>query len=99
MERIDDIVPEKINVGVSILADVLTPGAKVNDGRRWNRNFRGQRRCRTKKFEVIHVDRSMPAPPRQGARNQQRKLTALAIDEINFVDRRRVVGDRAAAKA
>ncbi len=41
----------------------------------------------------------MPAHPRLYARNQQRKLMAFAVDEINFVDRRRIVSDRAAAKA
>src|SRR4029077_8959450 len=60
--------------------------------------LRPTRRRRTKKIEIVNVDWSMPAHPRFHLWNQQWKLMPLAIDEVHFVDRGRIVGDGAAAQ-
>src|SRR5580693_3409670 len=99
MEGVDDILPEKIEVGIRIPADILAAGTEMDDGRRRNRYLGRARGCSAKEFEVIDADRSMPAHPRLHARNQQRQFMGFAVDEINFVDRGWVVGDRASPEA
>src|SRR5580704_8718081 len=99
MEGVDDVLPEKIDVGIRISADILAAGTEMDDGRRRNRYLGRAHSCSAKKFEVVDVDRSVPAHPRLHARNQQGQLMAFAVDEINFVDRGWVVSDRASAEA
>src|SRR5271156_1888073 len=99
MEGVDDILPEKIDVGIRIAADILAAGTEMDDGRRRNGYLGGARGCSAKKFEIVDVDRSVPSHPRLHARNQQGQLMAFAVDEINFVDRRWVVGDRASTES
>src|SRR5271170_6024528 len=86
MESVDDVLPEKIDVGIRIPADVLAAGTEMDDGRRRNRYLGRARGCSAKKFEIVDVDRSVPAHRRLHARDQQRKLMTFA-DQMTLTKR------------
>src|SRR5882672_6618575 len=95
---VDHVFPEKIEVGISLAADVLAPGAQVQDGGRGDGHLGRARGERAEKLELSGVDRRLPFEPRVDGRNYQRELVPLAIDEGPLLARR-VVGRRDPAQS
>src|SRR5271169_4013910 len=93
---VDDVRPEKIEVGISLTADVLASGAEVQDGGRGDGHLGRARSERAEKLELAGVNGRLPFEPRIDGWNYQRQFVPLAIDESKFLARS-VVGCRDSA--
>src|SRR6185437_5791315 len=97
-KSVDDVLPEKIEVGINLAADMLAPGAEMQDGGRGDGHLGRARSERAEKLELGGVNRRFPFEPRIDGRNYQRQLVSLAIDEGPFLTRG-VVGRRDPAQS
>src|SRR6202008_4141842 len=95
---VDDVLPEKIEVGISLAADMLAPRTKMQDGGRGHGHLGRARGERAEKPELRGVNRRLPFEPRIDGRNYQRQLVPLAIDEGPFLTRS-IVGRRDPAQS
>src|SRR5262249_3825120 len=89
-KRLDDVVPELIEVRVGVRQDSPVTAAKVEGTGPWNGDLRKEPAVRADELEIRHIDRRAPAHAAVDERNRLRgasaRLAALGVVAADGID-------------